>query len=305
MNLNEKLLKININDNYITSIIKRFEFEIQELKNEIINLKEEILILPSKEEVKELKETINNLKKKNEYFKNEFLNINLNLKNQSEIISNQLNETIFSVNTVVRAQNVLIEEKIFNVTKPNFEFTEIKNRISEIIGYQTNFKENLNQISIFLFNFLGITNFNNNNLDFQLNNLIKKNFENEKIKINKIEIEILKIKEQINLNKNIIEQFLPNINEPLPIFENILPYSMNEKPKFPKLNLPNLIFNYIKYFMKFIPLIENILITYYHQLISLSNISWEKTNNNNNNNFDYNNIKKEIEKIKIKFLLKL
>ena len=47
----------------------------------------------------------------------------------SKKVKEQKYETTLSINSVIHAQNVLIEKKVFEMTKSTFEFNEMKNSV--------------------------------------------------------------------------------------------------------------------------------------------------------------------------------
>lgn len=181
-----------------------------------------------------------------------------------KVLERQMEDNILNVNDILRAHNVLIEKKVFEMTKPTLEFSEIKRATELLKEHNDKVFQMLNQQNMFIEEFTSQKIRENSRPTKNLNTILE-NFA-EKDRISKLEVEFAKDRATLNtLEKSFVK--LSDITQAeLPSYIHADPHLFTEKPKIPKLMQPKSIMEYFTYMMTVFPIIQEILRSFWTEI---------------------------------------
>jgi len=259
------------------NVLKNLSDQIKRLNHQVEFLTNELNSRPTKAEVNMLLKNMNEITQENfklnaklDSINNDLLQRMNNLFDQNEkSMQNQIQETVFSVNSVVRAQNALIEKKVHEMTKPTFEFTEMKNNLAEIKNENVSIVKQIQSLLAFVSSYScePIPSIGNpkNTVFTQIEKVVMK----ERERISSIEREILNFIQRFEKIEGHLRYVIDLNKGTLPSYTPVEKRSSSEKPKLPKLKNPQTYTDYFVYLMELVPVLQRILTSHYEKLNSI------------------------------------
>lgn len=280
------LFSIQVDDIIIQHIFKSLEDQIRTLKFDVENLQVQMKDKSDKNEVVELKNAVNYVKEKTFTFTDKVdttiesfqKHLNSAIKEAKDFVQDQVSDGIMSVNNVVRAQNALIEEKVFQLSKPAVEVTHAIADVDRIKQENKDIRDKFAGINQIISAFVG-EDFNSQNLK-TLPQIIIETIQPEIDSIQNLEIKSTKLDNRLKTCEQSIYKMVGSTDILLPISTKAPKHSFHEKPKLPKLTEVNSYTDYFEYIAKFVPILQRILSSFYHQVVSISNTVYDQVERN-------------------------
>jgi len=305
----KSLFSIRVDDVVIQQIFKKFEDEIRDLRQQVKYMSSKIDRYPSFDEMDRLKSDVEFLKKENcelkEVISGKISTLEKEMINNGtrieSMIGNSINDAIISVNNVVRAQNAIIEQKVLELTKPSLEFTEMKNKVMDVMTSHQSIREEINFLSGFMCFFVGY-DFKQGVKKINISDSVQKIIEPERLRLFNCETNIDSLKSKAISAESLLSRVFASDNDPMPQLNSNVEFSFTEKPKLPRIKF-NKIVDFGRYLVELVPVLQGILSAFYHQIMSLSNSTNDRseflTNTPNSiSSSTLNEIQASFEKIK-------
>ena len=278
----QSLFSIQVDDVIIQRIFAGLQSEVNKLQREVKELREELSTKSSKDDITDINNQIETLKKESNSFAAEMrqemstfnIDISAEMRTTKEAAKKEITDAVFSLNNVVRAQNALIEEKIFELTKPTFEFTEMKHAVASVKSSHEVIELEMDKIRKTVASVLEVKSFDDiSNLN--LTKIIHKATQEDRDNIAHSENRINAVIERLENAETIMQKICRNPDTPLPQWQTVPKYDMKEKPKLPQLFAATTFYEYIEYLMLLAPTLQKIFSGFYKEITSLSNRIWE------------------------------
>lgn len=276
----KSLFSIQVDDLIIQRIFKTLEDEICKIRIDITDIQAKFSEKAEKNDLVALKMDLREHKEKyslfNEKMESDLLSfhehLNTTISETKTYVRDQINETTVSLNGVVRAQNAIIEERIFQLSRPDSEMAHIIADFERIKRSNTVLSDKLSNIESFFSSFLNNPRDSNKTLP----EIISHYFDPEREKIRNIEL-------HQKQSDSRIQQCEENINHIVGSDEIVFPsavkaekHQFSEKPKLPPLPTPKSYTDYFQYMMTAFPVLQKILSSFYHQVVGLSNSVYDQ-----------------------------
>ena len=284
----QSLFSIQVDDVVIQRIFAGLQNEIAKLQKEVSELREDVYSKPSRKEVSVLSHMMEEIKKDNDDFAAEIrhqvssfnTDFSSQLKETKDYAKKEVTDAIFSINNVVRAQNALIEEKIFELTKPTMEFTEMKHSVASVKSSHEMIELEMEKIRKAVAKVLEVKSFDDIN-DLNLTKVIQNATQADRDNIAQAETKMESLSQRIETAESVMMKICRNPNTPLPQWQTVPKYELKEKPKLPQLTAGTTFYEYIEYLMLLAPSIQKVLTGFYKEITALSNRIWESQANGN------------------------
>lgn len=277
------LFSISVNDVIIQKIFKRLEEEVTGLKTKVNELNEIVMNAPKHNDIAELQASVRELKERSDEFtlqsKGDIGNFRLEyddkIKAVKDSLTEQVNEAVFSVNNVVRAQNALIEEKVFELSKPTFEFQEMRNSVANISNSHQLLKKD---IELTMKIVAGI--FDEEKIHpskrYDVRQVIHEATQEERDRLSEFDTRLDDTNSRIDAHDDILAKIACDPQNSLPVWQRVPEYSFEKKPKLPKLLSASTYIDYFEYLMKLGPTIQQIMKAFYKKIMILSSEIYDK-----------------------------
>lgn len=277
----KSLFSIQVDDLIIQRIFKTLEDEICKMRVEITEIHADVSEKSNKNDLIALKSDVREFRENFDLFKDkiesDLLNYESDLKmtvnEMKTFVRDQIAEATFSINNVVRAQNALIEEKIFQLSQPNEDVNHVLVDVERLKQSSSNLSSKLRTIENFFSTFLN----NTDDSEKTLPQLISYYFEPEREKIRNIEQHQKRSDNRIQECEENIHNIIGSDEIVFPPYGKAEKHPFHIKPKFPPFPTPNSYTDYFKYMMTVFPLLQKILSSFYHQIVGLSNTVYDQT----------------------------
>ena len=266
----KSLFSINIHDNVIQELFKEMKQEIDKLKSRIEYLTEEVEGRPSSEEFKKMSTSLQYIITKNAEHEEQLTN--LNNGSNSEVkkliedtmrkVKTQMDDTTISINSVIRAQNALIDKKVLEMTKPSFEFTEMQHSVAEITANQENNQNKIKKIIDYISSFVGDQFPEEGRARTTLDQIINMRMKDVSEKIDSFETRLSNFETRLDKVETMFFRIADLNKIDLPVYETAPKVLFKDKPKLPKLTNPKAFTDYFKYLMQVVPQLQQILYCY-------------------------------------------
>lgn len=282
----KSLFSIRVDDVIIQRIFKNLEDQVIKLSSEVKVLTDELRTRPTREEVDILKEKVADLQDGNAMF-TEKINTNIdsftdnfssNLKETKTYVHDQISHAIFSVNNVVRAQNSLIEEKVYEISRPSLEFTAMQADIRKLQAENKELKDQMAVMNRFFADFLGSSE---GGKKITLMDVITNATAKDRERIKVVEKSMLATEDKLKKFELQVKKVIGPSDFKMPSFATVPKYIFSEKPKLPKIEIPKYYTDYFTYLMELAPSLQKVLSTFYHQICSLANTVYDKVEKEN------------------------
>ena len=316
MSEGKSLFSINVHDNVIQEIFKDMKGEIEKLKSRIEYLTEEVEARPSSEEFAKMSTSLQYVVGKNKEHE-EKLSL-LTSGSNSEVkrmiddtmrkVKAQMDDTTISINSVIRAQNALIDKKVLEMTKPSFEFTEMQHSVTEITNNQERNQSKLKKIVDFISTFLGEEFPEEGKARNSLDQIINHKLKEVNDKIDSFETRLGKFETRLDKVETMFFRIADLNKMEFPIYEPAPKVYFKDKPKLPKLTNPRAFTDYFKYLMKVVPQCQKILSCYRNEIelikaslgdASIHSMEGKRQNDGEMSNFvktdDLESVKRQLE----------
>lgn len=271
------LFSINVQDDLIQDLFKHLKEEIDSLKYRVSYLTDELKNRPTNEEFRKLSQSVKELQEVNkqyeDYMTNSIENAKIDfekmLENGKKDVKSQMEDTTLSINQVIRAQNTLIDKKVFEMTKPTFEFTEMKRSVTLINEANEVIEKKLDKIFNFISGFIGDKFPDTGKCAVNL----EKHFEMHNTPITShiddIEAKLNDGVSRISKLETMFYRISDLTKAQLPIYESVKKVPFSQKPKLPKLTKARTFMDYFNYMMQVIPTAQMIFKVYYDEICIL------------------------------------
>lgn len=256
-------------------LILEMSDNVKALTENVSNLKKELVDRPTREEYNNLLKTVEILKgisnNGNEGVQNELEDtkneINKMLIEFRKNLKNEMDDTILSVNKVVRAQNTLIENKVLEMTKPSFEFNEMRVAVNNVKTQNEEIRQNLVQHQTFLESMSGEKIEHSGEPKRTLQKVMEDFSENDRQRISQLELDSIKLGTRIEKLESSLYKVIELGKMELPEYVSAPKQSITKKPKLPKLLHPKTFADYFVYIMEVVPLIQKYLSCYQKEIV--------------------------------------
>ncbi|OHT03807.1 hypothetical protein TRFO_01494 [Tritrichomonas foetus] len=185
-------------------------------------------------------------------------------------VKDQVSECTFSVNNVARAQNALIEEKIFQLSRPTVEFEKLQREVMKIKQKNKDIISSTTKITNFFASFVG----DDDGAPITLDQFVDRALQEVRDQVDNLETTQLKNEERFSKADFYFKRlfgFDENVDFHFPNWEKAEKITIDGKPKLPVCNDPATLIDYLEYLMKFAPAVQKAISAFYHQICALSN----------------------------------
>lgn len=278
----KSLFSIQIDDIVIQNIFQQLKDEIATLRKEVQLLRDDVVTKPSRKEILGLSQSMDKLQVTNGDFAESITNqlkkftdeFNAKIKETQEYSKKESIDAVFSINSVVRAQNTLIEEKIYELTKPTFEFEEMRRAVSSVKDSHESLKKELAKIRDGVSKVMEIEDFDHLE-DMNLTKYIINATDADRENIAKSAQRIDTLTSRIETTESLMIKITRTPNAQLPQWKKVEKYDIKEKPKLPELVAATTFVEYLDYLMTLAPSLQKILSSFYKEITKMSNKLWE------------------------------
>ena len=280
-NTRKSLFSLQVDDVIIQRIFKSLEEEIRKLNKEIFQLKEDVNARTTNEQFKEFEEYVktfnqnaqNSINSLEENHKKMNIEFNNKIDDVKKYADQQIATATFSVNSSIRAQNALIEEKVFQLSRPTVEFEKLQRDVMKIKEKNKEIISNTGQIQNFFKSFL---NDNGGGKINTLDGFIDRALRTVRDQIDNLESFQLKTDQRLSRADYYFKKLFGKEDVVLPPYGKAEKIILHEKPRLPVLTDPISVMDYINYLMIFAPAVQKAISSFYHQYISLSNSVYDR-----------------------------
>ena len=283
------LFSIHVDDVVIQRIFQSLENEVATLIQKVKSLEEDVVTRSTKEELSTLASSVTDISHNantfSERIDEELLRFTdkftKEVNDAKTFVRDQIAEATFSVNNVIRAQNALIEEKVFEMTKPTFEFTTMKADVARLKEENAELKAQISDITTFFSSFMGKSG-EDGRVKKTLQQII-----DEALAGDRENIAVLVQRQQLNEEtmKKMDATFhraFGGFDDQFPLWKKGEKKSFADKPKLPVMGNPKTFLDYFTWMMEFGPNCQKTFNAFYHQIVSLSNSIYDKTETERN-----------------------
>lgn len=310
----KSLFSIQIDDVVIQRVFQKLQDEVTALKFEVKQLKDDMVTRPSRQEISAISKSLDILKEDNSTFKENIsqelhsfqLQFTGQFKENKEATKRELADAIFSINSVVRAQNTLIEEKVYELTKPTFEFNEMRAAVADVKASHNVVMNEMKRLQTAVAHVMEVNTFEEFE-GWSLTKAIQLATEGDRSDIKMIQAQLNTLNSRIENSENVARKICRNPNDPLPQWFKTPKYEMKAKPKIPRLTTPTSFIDYFDFLMQFAPAVQKVLNGFYHQITTLSNQLWENHGESDaprDNDTRIKEMEDVIEELKLKAISK-
>lgn len=276
----KSLFSIQVDDLIIQRIFKTLEDEICKIRVEITDIQAKLSEKAEKNDLIELKTDIREFKEKSDIYRDKMDSdmisfhdvLNTAVAETKKYARDQITEATVSLNGVVRAQNAIIEERIFQLSRPDSEITHALADLERVKRNNTTLSGKISNIESFFSSFLNNTGDSN----MTLPEIISHYFDPEREKIRNIELHQKKSDGRIQECENKITCIVGSDEIKFPVFVKAQKHHFHEKPKIPEFPTPKNYTDYFQYMAIAFPAIQKILSSFYHQVVGLSNSVYDQ-----------------------------
>ena len=281
----KSLFSINVQDDIIQSLFKEMKGEIESLKHKVSFLTDELATRPSVDDYKKLVLTTKELQEKNKENENQikqFLSttkneINKLVEETKREVKEQMEDTTLSVNSVIRAHNVLIDKKVFEMTKPTFEFNEMKRSVASITENESFFQKQLKKLFDFISSFLSEPFPSDGKARMSLDQIFESKQSEDKDSIKIMNSQMTMLDNRMEKIETMFFRIADLSRMDLPLYESAPAVHFKDKPKIPKLKNPKTFTDYFKYLMEVVPATQKILSCYRKEIELIKSALGETT----------------------------
>ncbi|EAY08584.1 hypothetical protein TVAG_191070 [Trichomonas vaginalis G3] len=310
----KSLFSIQIDDVVIQRVFQKLQDEVTALEFQVKQLKDDVATKPSRQEISVISKTVDILKEDNTSFKEsiskELHSFKMDFTSQfsanKESTKKELTDAIFSINSVVRAQNALIEEKVFELTKPTFEFNEMRAAVSDVKTSHAQVMNELKRLQLSFAHVMEVNSFEEFE-GWSLTKAIHLATEGDRSDIKMIQAQINTLSNRIENAEAVARKICRNPNDPLPQWIKSPKYDLKAKPQIPRISTATSFIDYFEYLMQFAPAVQKVLNGFYHQFTILSNQVWENNGEREipkDNDTRLKEMEDVIEELKLKAISK-
>ena len=285
------LFSIHVDDVVIQRIFESLEGEVATLIEKVRSLQDDIQTRSTKEELDNLASSVTTLSQNSDNFVEridkelvQFTDKFTKEVNEAKaFVRDQISEATFSINNVIRAQNALIEEKVFEMTKPTFEFTTMKADVARLKEENAELKAQISDITTFFSSFMGKKgDGDEGRVKKTLHQII-----DEALAGDRESIAVLVQRQELNEEtmKKMDAKFhrtFGDFDDQFPLWGKGEKKSFADKPKLPVMGNPKTFLDYFSWLMEFGPNCQKIFNAFYHQIVSLSNSVYDKVERERN-----------------------
>lgn len=276
----KSLFSIQVDDLIIQRIFKTLEDEICKIRIDITDIQAKVSEKAEKNDLVALKMDLREYKEKSSLFRDKVEgdlllfheDLNTTISDAKKYVRDQITEATVSLNGVVRAQNAIIEERIFQLSRPDSEITHLLTDFERIKRVNTTLSEKLSNIESFFSSFLNDPRDSNKTLP----EIISHYFDPEREQIKKIEQHQKQSDERIQEIENDINSIVGSKEIIFPEVVKAEKHQFQDKPKLPPIPVANSYTDYFQYMMTAFPVLQKILSSFYHQIVGLSNSVYDQ-----------------------------
>lgn len=278
----KSLFSLSVDDIIIQRIFKTMEEEIKRLSLEIQEIKLDMPNYAPKKDFDDLSESFSNYCIKtdksiitvNDKLDESIQDTKKQYEKMQKFVEGQIADAVFSVNNVTRAQNALIEEKIFQLSKPSIEYEQLQRDVDKIKNRYLDLQDETKKINTFFSSFL-VNGENGKPLTFD--QFFDQHLQEVHNKISNLETLQLQNESKFEQADYIFNKLIGNVDEiHFPTYKKVDKYEFYNKPKLPVLDDPNTILDYLQYLMVFAPTVQKVISCFYHQICSVSNSIFDR-----------------------------
>ncbi|KAK8838236.1 hypothetical protein M9Y10_035656 [Tritrichomonas musculus] len=278
----KSLFSLSVDDIIIQRIFKSLEEELKKLTLEVQEIKIDLPNYALKKDFDSLSESFSNFTLNTD---KSFLALNEKLdtsiqdtKKQYErmqrFVEGQISDAVFSVNNVARAQNALIEEKIFQLSKPSLEYEQLQRDVAKIKEKNESIKDETNKLNSFFSSLLGE---DENGKLLTLDQYVDRSVKKLRDQITNLETLQLQNESKFARSEFIIKKLIGNGDDfHFPLYQKVEKIHFENKPKLPVLKDPVSLLDYLEYLMLFAPTVQKVVSSFYHQICAVSNSVYDR-----------------------------
>jgi predicted nuclease with TOPRIM domain len=297
----KSLLSIQVDDFIIQRVFKTMDDQVKILTMEVRDLREQVAERPTREEldgcltkVDSLLQTIEAFTSRIDGSVNDLSNRFISLLEESRThVKTEVSNAIFSVNAIVRAQNAMIEERVFTLSRPPVEFTSILADIDRIKRDNAGFRGQIEEVTSFFQSLLGTDSIEDGKAKRSLAEIVAGQTDSDRQRIAALESERAQFNERFHRIDATLFRVFGGMEERFPQWQVADEKSFSEKPKLPVLEKPRSFLDYFKFLVNFAPNVQQLFNTYYHQICSLCNSLYDRQERNH----DYESIQRSLVNI--------
>lgn len=277
----KSLFSLQVDDLIIQRIFKSLEEEIKNLKCEIRDIKDELPNLAKQTEVNALVESFSQFQIKTD---KSFIAVNdridktedefkKEMERVKKLVDDQITETIFSVNNVARAQNALIEEKVFQLSKPTVEYENLQREVQKLKDKNKQIIEETDKITKFFASFMGK---DESGEQMTLDKYVDRAIQDIRDQVTNIEVTQLSFEAKAQRKDILFKRLVGTEDFEFPNYQKAEKYLIATKPKLPVCKDPTNIIDYLDFLMKFAPAVQKAMSLFYNQICALSNKFYDR-----------------------------
>ncbi|EAX91482.1 hypothetical protein TVAG_384620 [Trichomonas vaginalis G3] len=279
------LFSINVQDDIIQDLFKHMKDEIDSLKYRVSYLTDELNSRPSVEDFRKLSQAVKELQDTNKTYENYMTQTIDSAKTElgkmieggKKDVKSQMEETTLSINQVIRAQNTLMDKKVFDMTRPTFEFNEMKRSVTVINEQNAVIEKKLDKIFTWIAGFINEAFPDNGRCRITLEKIFESHILPINNRIDELETKINDGLTRIGKLETTFYRISDLTKAQLPTYESVKKVPFSSHPKLPKLTKVRSFTDYFNYLMQVVPTAQMIFKLFYEEVEILKKAVGEST----------------------------